>query len=99
MDLYRKSNVFERLLSLYSSPHIPSKTRTKILQLVYRAVQVGGSMTLITRVGILSWLDVQLAIATDVGVLEALKKALEEESRREEVQEWKFRSGHSKSVD
>ncbi len=92
MELYRKANVFERILSLYSSPHVPSKTRTKILQVVHRAVQVGGSMTLVTRVGVLSWLDNQsTAAGSDAGVLRALKTAVEDSGDREEVEEWKSR--------
>jgi nucleolar pre-ribosomal-associated protein 1 len=94
MELYRKANVFERILSLYTSPQISTKVQHKILQLVYRAVQVGGSMTLITRAGILSWIDIQIAITKgqDTGVLPALKSAIEGSIDRMEVEAWKTRS-------
>ena len=93
MELYRKANVFERVLSLYCSPQLPTKIQYKILQVVFRAVQVGGSMTLITRAGVLSWLDVQVSSSTkDTGVLHALKSAIEGASDSAEVESWKTRS-------
>ena len=93
MELYRKANVFERTLSLYSSPHVASQARTKVLQIMYRAIQVGGSMTLITRVGILSWLDIQLTeVGSDAAVLLALKALVENSCDRQEVDGWKSRS-------
>ena len=94
MELYRKANVFERILSLYCSPQGSTKLRRKVLQVVYRAVQVGGSMTLITRAGILSWLDLQLAVAKglDTGVIQALKSAVDSSSDSAEIEAWKVRS-------
>ena len=94
MELYRKSNVFERILSLYCSPQLSMKTRHKILQVAYRAVQVGGSLTLVTRAGILGWIDIQVAVATgeDTCVLKALKWAIEGSTNQEEVETWKMRS-------
>jgi nucleolar pre-ribosomal-associated protein 1 len=94
MELYRKANVFERILSLYTSPQISTKIRQKIIQVVYRAVQVGGSMTLITRAGILSWIDIQIAVAKgqDTSALPALKSAIERSVDRMEVEAWKTRS-------
>ena len=94
MELYRKANVFERILSLYTSPQISVKIQHKIIQVVYRAIQVGGSMTLITRAGILSWIDIQLAVTRgqDTGVFQALKSAIEGSIDRMEVEAWKTRS-------
>jgi nucleolar pre-ribosomal-associated protein 1 len=94
MELYRKANVFERILSLYTSPQISAKLQHKILQVVYRAVQVGGSMTLVTRTGILSWIDTQIAVTKgqDTGVLLAFKSAIEGSIDRMEMEAWKTRS-------
>ena len=93
MELYRKANVFERILSLYCSPQISTKAQHKVLEVVYRAVQVGGSMTLITRAGILSWIDIQVLSDTKyTRVLQALKSALEGSSDPMEVEAWKTRS-------
>ena len=70
------------------------KIQHKIIQVVYRAIQVGGSMTLITRAGILSWIDIQLAVTRgqDTGVFQALKSAIEGSIDRMEVEAWKTRS-------
>jgi nucleolar pre-ribosomal-associated protein 1 len=94
MELYRKANVFERILSLYASPQISAKIQHKIIQVVYRAIQAGGSMTLITRAGILSWIDIQLAVTRgqDTGVFQALKSAIEGSIDRMEAEAWKTRS-------
>jgi nucleolar pre-ribosomal-associated protein 1 len=94
MELYRKANVFERILSLHTSPQISTKIQHKIIQVVCRAIQVGGSMTLITRAGILSWIDIQLAVTRgqDTGILQALKSAIEGSIDRMEVEAWKTRS-------
>ncbi|KAI9827209.1 MAG: hypothetical protein M1832_005346 [Thelocarpon impressellum] len=59
MDIYRRSNVFERFLSLYITPHLPHKLKMKIASLLVRAANTeGGSTTLITRAGVLSWIEV-----------------------------------------
>lgn len=93
MELYRKTNVFEHMLSLYCSPQLPAKSQHKILQIVHRAVQVGGAMTLITRAGILSWIEIQMSSsARDIAVLQALKTAIENSSDFAEVEAWKLRS-------
>ena len=61
MNVYRHRNVFESVLSMYPAPHLPSSLRDKILGLILRASGVpGGSTTLITRTGVLSWLQAQL---------------------------------------
>ena len=92
MELYRRANVFERVLSLYCSPQLSTKLRHKILQVVYRAVQAGGSMTLITRAGVLSWIEIQTSLnAKDMAVLDALKMAMVESSDVAEVEVWKTR--------
>jgi len=90
MELYRKSNVFERILSLYSSPLLLSSSRQKILQIIYRSAQVGGSMTLITRAGILNWIDTNIKLGRgEEGNLEGLRLAIESGINRREVEEWK----------
>ena len=51
-------------------------------------------MTLITRAGILSWLDIQLALAKgqDTGVVQALKAEIESSTDVAEVEAWKARA-------
>ncbi|OQE44460.1 hypothetical protein PENCOP_c002G05866 [Penicillium coprophilum] len=90
MEVYRRANVFERILSLYQSPTLVPGARRKILQIVYRAAQVGGSTTLITRSGVISWIQIQAAEADakEAAQLAALARALYETCDRERVDAW-----------
>lgn len=90
MEIYRRANVFERVLGLYQSPSLTPSTRRTILHIIYRAAQVGGSTTLITRAAIISWIQVQLAEADakDAALLAALARSLYETSDRERVNTW-----------
>ncbi|KAJ6037148.1 hypothetical protein N7540_001427 [Penicillium herquei] len=91
MEIYRRANVFERILSLYQSPGLNDSARRKILHIVYRAAQVGGSTTLITRSAIISWIQVQAAEADkgkETALLAALAQSLYETSDRERVDKW-----------
>ncbi|KAM5450041.1 hypothetical protein McanMca71_000574 [Microsporum canis] len=89
MDIYRRAGVFERLLSLYSSPALTTGLRKKILHLVYRVCEVGGSTTLVTRAAALSWVQGQIA-ASDVhsSTLRALATELYKTSSNEWVDRW-----------
>ncbi|CAG8427865.1 unnamed protein product [Penicillium salamii] len=90
MEVYRRANVFERLLSLYQSPTIGPAARRKILHIVYRGAQVGGSTTLITRSGIISWIQIQAAEAGEKehAQLAALAHALYDKCDRQRVDAW-----------
>ncbi|KAJ5457656.1 hypothetical protein N7475_009044 [Penicillium sp. IBT 31633x] len=90
MEVYRRANVFERILSLYQSPSLGPAARRKILHIVYRAAQVGGSTTLITRSGVMSWIQIQAAEANskETAQLAALARALYETCDRERVDGW-----------
>lgn len=56
MDLYRRCNVIEQLLSIIASPAIPDACLEKIVDFVYRCTYVDGSSAIITRYGLISWL-------------------------------------------
>ena len=90
MEVYRRANVFERILSLYQSPGLDASSRRKILHIIYRAAQVGGSTTLITRAAVISWIQAQAAEADgkEIALLSALARALYEKSDRERVHAW-----------
>ncbi|MCJ1390900.1 hypothetical protein MMC18_003761 [Xylographa bjoerkii] len=60
MELYRRCNIFERLLSFAASPTLAPTILEKILHLFYRCSFVEGSSTLITRCGLVSWVQAQL---------------------------------------
>lgn len=89
MDIYRRAGVFERVLSLYSSPIISESLRKKILQLLYRACETRGSTTLLTRAGAISWIQGQVAALDSNGtVLQALANELCSGCDRDWVDRW-----------
>ena len=89
MDLYRRCNVFERLLAFYASVGTKRDIRRKILHLVYRSSEVGGSTTLITRAGIIGWIQAQVSHkdGNDV-ILRQLMRRLYETCDQERVEKW-----------
>jgi len=60
MELFRRSNIFEQLLSHYGSRSCPASAKDKIVKLLLRATHVGGSTTLITRCGLIPWIQMML---------------------------------------
>jgi nucleolar pre-ribosomal-associated protein 1 len=76
LALFHKKRIFERLLSLTGNPYMRTPLRHRILQIVYRATSIeGGSTTLVTRFGIMNWLESQSATAgNDAWIYEALVK-------------------------
>lgn len=90
MEVFRRSNVFERILSLYQSPSLNDSARRKILHVIYRAAQVGGSTTLVTRAAIISWIQIQAAEAEgrNVAILYSLARKLYDTSDQERVNAW-----------
>jgi nucleolar pre-ribosomal-associated protein 1 len=60
MELFRRSNIFEQLLSHYGSRSCPASAKDKIVRLLLRATHVGGSTTLITRCGLVAWIQMML---------------------------------------
>ena len=95
LDVYRKSNVFERLGSLYVSSALAGKMgmRKKILHVLANTMEVeGGADTLITRVGVRSWLEMVGAREgreSELGkIVEALKGRLEERCSEGYIRQW-----------
>ncbi|KAH8728635.1 ribosome 60S biogenesis N-terminal-domain-containing protein [Phaeosphaeriaceae sp. PMI808] len=60
MEYFRKSNIFEQLLSHYTSRSCAVMAKDKILRVLLRATHVEGSTTLITRCGVLPWIQMML---------------------------------------
>ncbi|KAL9127793.1 MAG: hypothetical protein Q9217_003399 [Psora testacea] len=60
MEIYRRSNILERLLSMSASPTLPNACFEKVVDLLFRCTYVDGSTTLITRCGLLSWVGSHL---------------------------------------
>ena len=91
MELYRKSNVFERMLALYSSDLCPEAHQKQISELIYRSLTVHGGMTLITRLGIESWFASEMSGGQRTGdLLSELAKMAHDRTNVEAVERWKF---------
>jgi len=60
MELFRRSNILEQLLSHYGSRSCPASAKDKMVKLLLRATHVGGSTTLITRCGLIPWIQMML---------------------------------------
>ncbi|KAL1876555.1 hypothetical protein Daus18300_002799 [Diaporthe australafricana] len=75
--LYHNTRLFERLLSLASNPYLRQNLRAQILRIIYRATCIrGGSTTLVTRFGIVSWLEAQSAACDSQSERETYKALL-----------------------
>ena len=60
MEIFRTRGIFEKLLSYYVSASCVISAREQIVRLLLRAAAVGGSTTLITRCGLVSWIRMRL---------------------------------------
>jgi len=95
-DIYRRCNIFERLLSFSASPSSPRVCSQKIVDLLFRCTYVDGSTTLITRCGLLSWLSTCLTTQKTSDVmgdgLRSLSTRVYETSDQDRVNEWSDRT-------
>ncbi|KAF2488089.1 ribosome 60S biogenesis N-terminal-domain-containing protein [Neohortaea acidophila] len=88
-EILRRAAVFEKVMSFDGSPGAAGRkdVRHAILELLWRATFVeGGSTTLITRTGVLGWLD--MIESSGDGVELALKKRLVETCDKTKIEEW-----------
>lgn len=92
MALYHNTRLFEQLLSLSSNPYLRPNLMTQILRIIYRATCIkDGSTTLITRFGIVSWLESRSAACDSERERETYKALLRrvwETSDQERVSAW-----------
>lgn len=90
MEVYRRANVFERVLSFYESPSAGFSAKRRILHLLYRSTQVGGSTTLVTRTAVVSWIQSQIVAVNgrDASTISALAHAISQSSDQERVDRW-----------
>jgi nucleolar pre-ribosomal-associated protein 1 len=89
LEILRKTGVFEKVMALCSSPGAVahSHVRMKVLDLLWHVTFVdGGSTTLITRTGVLAWLDM-MAESRDSVVVE-LKKRILKTCDGAKIEEW-----------
>jgi nucleolar pre-ribosomal-associated protein 1 len=89
MEYFRKSNIVEQLLGHYSSRSCAGVAKEKILKLLLRATHVEGSTTLITRCGLLPWVQMMLDNQDPRHrTLKALAVRVYETCDQERVDEW-----------
>ncbi|KAH0547698.1 hypothetical protein FGG08_000187 [Glutinoglossum americanum] len=90
LDIYRRNACFGHICTMYCSPFIPDAIKAKILDVLLAATKIeGGSTTLITRVGMVSWIDIQLKRpAADEVNLRRLATGLFRSCNREHVDAW-----------
>lgn len=92
MAMYHNTRLFERLLSLMGNPYMRHSLRVQSLKIIYRATCIGGgSTTLITRFGVISWLEAQSAAhgsSTGGDVYKALSKRIWQTADQDRVMEW-----------
>lgn len=89
MEIFRTRNMFERMLALYCAPFASNALKERIVRLVWRATFVEGSTTLITRSGVMGWLQAQMAIKDkNAALLKRLSERLYETCAKDRVDEW-----------
>ncbi|OBS28058.1 hypothetical protein FPOA_01998 [Fusarium poae] len=92
LSIFHRKRWFEKILAVGVNPYLRVNLRTRLLRLLYRATCIeGGSTTLITRFGILSWLDTQRASfegGEEADVMAALMKRVWETCDQEKVKIW-----------
>ncbi|KAI0395894.1 ribosome 60S biogenesis N-terminal-domain-containing protein [Xylariaceae sp. FL0594] len=66
VGLFHQRKVFEKLFALTANPFMGPNLRTQVLRILYRTTSIpGGSDTVITRFGAVSWLEAQRSAASD----------------------------------
>ncbi|RTE81674.1 hypothetical protein BHE90_003844 [Fusarium euwallaceae] len=92
LSIFHRKRWFEKILALGANPYLRVNLRTRLLRIIYRATCIeGGSTTLVTRFGILGWLDAQRAGSEggdEADVLVALMRRVWETCDQEKVKAW-----------
>ncbi|KAF2703687.1 hypothetical protein K504DRAFT_463409 [Pleomassaria siparia CBS 279.74] len=89
MEIFRTNNVIEKLLSYYVSASCAISAKEKIVRLLLRAAAVGGSTTLMTRCGLVSWIQMRLENNDHRHrMLRALALRIHETSDQGKVEQW-----------
>ncbi|KAM4064723.1 nucleolar pre-ribosomal-associated protein 1 domain-containing protein [Hirsutella rhossiliensis] len=92
LSVFHKKKWLEKIFALGSNPYLRSGLRTRVLRIVYRATFIeAGSTTLVTRFGVLGWLDAQRASCEATGeaaAYEGLMRRVWETCDQERVTAW-----------
>jgi nucleolar pre-ribosomal-associated protein 1 len=101
LSVFHKKKWLEKILVLGANPYLRANLRTRILRVVYRATCIeGGSTTLTTRFGIISWLMAQRGACEreEKAVLSALMRRIWDTCDQARVGAWS-RGGVQKLVE
>jgi Nucleolar pre-ribosomal-associated protein 1 len=98
MEMYRRSNVFDRVLAFYASVLCSETQGRQILELVYRSIQLGGGMTLITRMGIENWFAIEEADGKEPAIIKEVGLMLQDHIDVSATEHWKFPTASSIDV-
>ncbi|KAL9089462.1 MAG: hypothetical protein Q9165_005783 [Trypethelium subeluteriae] len=90
LEIYRVRSVFEAVLALYTMPGASREVKERAIKVVARATEVqGGATTLVTRVGIVAWLDGRIVVADgDTGILKRVREKVLGMCDRGRVRDW-----------
>ncbi|KAI0537671.1 ribosome 60S biogenesis N-terminal-domain-containing protein [Xylaria digitata] len=90
--LFHRRRVYEQLFSLVVNPYMGINLRIQVLRVLYRTTCIaGGSDTVITRFGAVSWLVSQKALTVDEmegGLYEAMIRRLWETCDQKRIAVW-----------
>lgn len=94
LELYRRSGVWERVMSLYVSPALDAQIRKMIIVMLWRVCEIrGGADMLWTRFGVHSWLQQMYVMdAENAEILRALRADLESRCDRAAIENWEMGS-------
>lgn len=91
LDILRRGNVFEKTMALARSPGSATSANVKsnVFELLFRATCIeGGALVLVTRAGVLSWLDIMQARDSDRRICTALRQRIVDRCDQERLQAW-----------
>lgn len=91
MDLYRRSGLWERIMSLYVSPTMSKEAKILILAMLWKGCEVpGGADMLWTRFGVYNWLESMIVVdAENKRELQMVQKKMVDSCDREMIGTWK----------
>lgn len=92
LDLYRRAGLWEKILSLYSSPVLVQSNKQLILALLQTACSISGGVDMLwTRCGLFSWLRMkEVTDKENEKQIRVLRETMEKECSQEVIDAWKI---------
>lgn len=82
-------NCMEKILDIFASPSAPKGVKDAVLKVAYRVAAVGGATSLVTRTGVLAWLDMRAKVGdVDAASLEVLRQKVSSGIDEDRVKTW-----------